>query len=80
VSPLNLVADSIQSGGKWVKLKLRAGLKHCGNLRLDIRFNPGDSSDFDLKFYLKKITLALFNPFLIIYTSFRWNCPSIKQF
>jgi hypothetical protein len=35
VSPLNLVADSIQSVGKWVKLKLRAGLKHCGNLRLD---------------------------------------------
>jgi hypothetical protein len=70
VSPLTIIADSIERGEKWVNLRLRAGIKPYGNMGLDVSINPKDSSDFNFRFYLKKLPLAMLNPYFISYTSF----------
>lgn len=68
--PLTLVADSIERSDKWVDLTLKAGLKPYGDMNFGLRINPKDSSDFDLDYHLQKVPLALFNPYLITFTSF----------
>jgi len=70
VSPLTIIADSIERSDKWVNLKLRAGLKPFGNMGLDISINPHDSSDFNFQFYINKLPMAMLNPYFINYTSF----------
>ncbi|MES2681405.1 MAG: DUF748 domain-containing protein [Bacteroidota bacterium] len=70
VSPLTVIADSIERGEKWVNLRLRAGIKPYGNLGLDVSINPKDSSDFNFRFYLDKVPMAMLNPYFITYTSF----------
>ncbi len=70
VSPLTIIADSIERGDKWVNLNLRTKLKPYGNMGLDVSINPKDSSDFNFHFYLKKLPIAMFNPYFITYSSF----------
>jgi hypothetical protein len=70
VSPLTIIADSIERSDKWVNLSLRTGLKPYGKFVLDLSINPKDSSDFSFHYNLKKIPLAMFNPYFITYTSF----------
>lgn len=70
-NPLTLVADSIDRTNKqWVNLSLRTQIKPYGDVSLDLSINPQDSSDFKLKYYLDKLPVAMFNPYLITYTSF----------
>ncbi len=70
-SPLTLVADSIDRTNKnWVNLTLRTKIKPYGDVSLDLSINPQDSSDFKLKYYLDKLPVSMFNPYLITYTSF----------
>lgn len=70
VSPLTIIADSIERGEKWVNLKLRAKLKPYGTMGLDVSINPRDSSDFNFQFYIKRLPMAMLNPYFITYTSF----------
>jgi len=37
---------------------------------VSLSINPNDSSDFDMKYMLQKMPVAMFNPYLIQYTSF----------
>ncbi len=70
-TPLTIVADSIDRTNKnWVNLTLRTKLKPYGDISFDLSINPQDSSDFKLKYYLDKLPVAMFNPYLITYTSF----------
>lgn len=70
VTPLTLIADSIERGDRWVNLSLRTGLKPYGNFSFDLSINPRDSSDFNFRYHLSRIPVAWFNPYLISYTSF----------
>jgi hypothetical protein len=84
-SPLTIIADSIdRSSDRWVNLSLRSGLKPYGNASLDLSINPKDSSDFNVSYRLYDLPAAMFNPYLITFTSFpldkgtmemkgRWN-------
>lgn len=70
-SPLTIVADSIdRTNTNWVNLALRTKLKPYGDVSFDLSINPQDSSDFKLSYYLDKLPVAMFNPYLITYTSF----------
>lgn len=70
-TPLTIVADSIDRRNKnWVNLSLRTKLKPYGDISFDLSINPQDSSDFKLNYYLDKLPVAMFNPYLITYTSF----------
>jgi hypothetical protein len=67
---LSLSADSIDKTRKMVELKLKTLIKPYGDIDMSLNINPKDSSDFDLVYHLKDLPLAMFNPYLISYTSF----------
>lgn len=70
VSPLTLIADSIERSDKWVNLHLHTGLKPYGNFNLNLSINPKDSTDFKLVYRLRNVSLAMFNPYFVTFTSF----------
>nr|MBA3706593.1 DUF748 domain-containing protein [Bacteroidota bacterium] len=67
---LYIRADSINKNQKRVEVFLESTLQPYGNLVVNLSINPNDSSDFDLNYHLQKIPAALFNPYLVTYTSF----------
>lgn len=68
--PISLAADSINKSRKMVELQFKTQLKPYGDANISFNINPKDSSDFDLAYHLKDLPLAMFNPYLISYTSF----------
>ncbi|HET7819693.1 MAG TPA: DUF748 domain-containing protein, partial [Bacteroidia bacterium] len=70
LSPLNLLADSIDKNHQWVNMSLASDIKPYGHLGTLLNINPRDSSDFELAYHFQKIPAAIFNPYLISYTSF----------
>ncbi len=78
-TPLTIIADSIDRTNKnWVNLRLRTNMKPYGEVALDLSINPQDSSDFNLVYHLDKLPAAMFNPYLITYTSFPLDRGSIE--
>ncbi len=77
-NPLTIVADSIERSTKWVDLSLKTGLKPYGDVNFNLSINPKDSTDFDIKYHLQKIPAAMFNPYLITYTSFPLDRGTIE--
>jgi len=69
-NPLNVTADSIDKQKKEALLTFTTGIKPYGSAAVDVRLNPGESGDFDLKYHLEKLPVPMFNPYLITYTSF----------
>ena len=69
-TPFYIFADSIRRSDKWVNLSFRTGVKPYGKVSVDINMNPKDSSDFNINYHLRQIPAAMFNPYLITYTSF----------
>lgn len=70
LNPLNVLADSITKNQKRVSVYIKTGIKPYGDATVAISINPNDSSDFDLNYMLQKMPVAMFNPYLIQYTSF----------
>lgn len=78
VTPIYAIADSINKSNQWVKANFKSGLKPYGNVNIALRINPQDSSDFDVTYHITKLPVAMFNPYLITYTSFPLNRGSIE--
>jgi hypothetical protein len=76
--PLSLIADSINSNKKRVKILLNTGIKPFGNFQLVLSINPKDSSDFDMSYHLENLNATLFNPFLVSKTTFPLDRGSIE--
>lgn len=76
--PLTIIADSIERGKKWVDLSLKTGLYPYGDINFKLSVNPMDSTDFDIHYHLQKIPMAMFNPYLITYTSFPLDRGTIE--
>lgn len=76
--PLTIIADSIERSKKWVDLKLKTGLYPYGDINFALSINPMDSTDFDIHYHLQKIPMAMFNPYLITYTSFPLDRGTIE--
>ncbi|MCX6268325.1 MAG: DUF748 domain-containing protein [Bacteroidetes bacterium] len=70
LNPLNVTADSIDKKHDWVNVDFNSGIKPYGNVLITLRINPKDSMDFDIHYQIRKVPLALFNPYLVTYTSF----------
>jgi len=70
LDPLNITADSIHKTKDRVKIKLTSGVKPYGSILVNVSINPKDSSDFNLRYHFDKVPLAMFNPYIISYTSF----------
>jgi hypothetical protein len=69
-SPFYLVADSIERSDKWVNLSLKTHLMPYGEINVNLSINPKDSSDFNIRYHLGQLPAAMFNPYLLAYTSF----------
>jgi hypothetical protein len=69
-SPLNITADSINKKNKRLAIFLRSNIKPYGDLALDLRINPNDTGEFDLSYHINRLPIAVFNPYLITFTSF----------
>jgi hypothetical protein len=70
LNPLYVLADSITKNQKRVSVYFKTGIQPYGNATVSLSINPNDSSDFDLNYMLQKLPVAMFNPYLIQYTSF----------
>jgi hypothetical protein len=68
--PLTVRADSIDRNHRRVNIALKSSIRPFGNLSVFLNINPKDSSDFILKYNLKKLPVSLFNPYVISITSF----------
>ncbi|MGZ3883717.1 MAG: DUF748 domain-containing protein [Bacteroidia bacterium] len=78
LDPLSVVADSVNSNNKRVKIILRSGIKPYGDLNIGLTINPKDSSDFELAYNLEKVNATVLNPYLVSLTSFPLDRGSIE--
>ncbi len=78
LNPLTVTADSVDKNQPRLHLLLHTGLQPYGKADLRLGINPLDSSDFDLHYHLQQLPAALFNPFLISYTTFPFDRGSIE--
>jgi hypothetical protein len=70
LNPLTVIADSIDKKNKRVNVDLTATVLPFGKISASLSINPKDSSDFDLNYHLQNLPLALFNPYVISFTSY----------
>ncbi|MBK5286628.1 MAG: DUF748 domain-containing protein, partial [Bacteroidia bacterium] len=70
MTPLYVIADSIDKNHKRVNVSFRSGIKPFGNATMTVSINPKDTGDFDMQYHFQKIPASMFNPYLIFYTSF----------
>lgn len=69
-NPLTIIADSIYKSKKRVKVNVRSSIQPYGFLSVVLSINPLDSSDFDLNYSIQNLSVAMFNPYILTYTSF----------
>lgn len=79
IDPMNFIADSIDKNRKRVHADFTTGMKPHGNASIVISMNPKDEGDFDLTFRLKKLPIAMFNPYVITATSFPMDRGAIEM-
>ncbi|HEX8516359.1 MAG TPA: DUF748 domain-containing protein [Bacteroidia bacterium] len=77
LSPLNVIADSLNSNKDKVYVRLNSGIRPYGTMNIKLGINPKDSSDFDLDFNIEKINATVLNPILITQTTFPLDRGSI---
>ena len=69
-NPFNIKSDSINKKKKRVDIFLNSGIKPYGSLSVKLSINPNDTGEFDLSYHLKKLSLTMFNPYVITKTSY----------
>ena len=70
MNPLHIKADSVDNTKDRVKVFLESKIKPFGSVSASVSMNPKDNSDFDFLYRLQNVPAAIFNPYLISYTSF----------
>ncbi|MCD6066141.1 MAG: hypothetical protein K0S33_967 [Bacteroidetes bacterium] len=70
---LFVAADSVDKNRKEVSVDLHSYIKPYGQIVIHLKVNPQDSSNFDMQYSLEKFPLAMFNPYLVTYTSYPLN-------
>lgn len=78
LSKIDISADSIDIKKKKVNLELSTQIVPYGNIHIGIGLNPQDSSQFDLHYEVKGVSLPQFNPYSVTYTSFPFDRGTIE--
>jgi len=78
LTPLFVIADSIDKNHKRVDISFQSGIKPFGNATVAVSVNPKDTGDFDMQYNFQKLPAAMFNPYLISYTSFPLDRGTIE--
>ena len=77
-NPVTITADSVNKSHKLDRVYLRSNVKPYGDLAVTLAVNPADVSNFNMYYKLEKVPVALFNPYLITYTSFPMDRGTIE--
>ena len=78
-NPVTIRADSIYKSHARDNIYLRSGIKPYGNLIASLNVNPRDVGDFTLRYSMEKVPSAMFNPYLITYSSFPLDKGTIEM-
>ncbi len=78
LTPLFVIADSIDKNHKRVDISFESGIRPFGNATVAVSINPKDTGDFDMQYNFQKFPAAMFNPYLISYTSFPLDRGTIE--
>ncbi|MEI6755172.1 MAG: DUF748 domain-containing protein [Paludibacter sp.] len=78
LKPLYVRADSIDKHHRRINVSLESDVLPYGNIVIKAGINPVDSTDFDLQYNFTRLPAALFNPYLITYTSFPLDRGTIE--
>ena len=78
LNPMNVSADSIDKNHRRVDVSFQSGIKPFGSASVNVSINPKDTGDFDMQYHFQKIPAAMFNPYLISYTSFPLDRGTIE--
>ncbi|MEO6904333.1 MAG: DUF748 domain-containing protein [Bacteroidia bacterium] len=76
-NPLSIIADSVHSNNKRVKISLNTGIKPYGSFHVMLSIDPKDSSNFEMNYALENVNATLMNPYLISKTTFPLDRGSI---
>ena len=68
--PLTIEADSIDKYKKWMNVSLKTNVTPSGHIYVGASINPQNFNDFNIHFIVNKVPVAMFNPYLLTYTSF----------
>lgn len=77
-NPLTIEADSVDKRNKRVNLTMTTAVEPYGDASVFLSINPNDSGEFDLRYDFKNFPAAMFNPYLITYTSFPLDRGTIQ--
>ncbi|MEO5572400.1 MAG: DUF748 domain-containing protein [Bacteroidia bacterium] len=69
-NPFTITADSIGISEGQSDIILKSDIQPYGDLAMKLSVDPKDSGDFNLEYYLQKVPLTVFNPYVIATTSF----------
>ncbi len=78
LTPFSLMADSIDRDHKAVNFFLKTGVQPYGGFNIALSINPNKNRDFDIKYHFQKLPIAMFNPYMISYTSFPMDRGTIE--
>jgi hypothetical protein len=78
INPLYFIADSIDKNHSRVEASFKSGIKPYGNVTVSLSVNPKDTGDFDMQYHFQKFPAAMFNPYLLSYTSFPLDRGTIE--
>jgi hypothetical protein len=67
---MDFVADSIFKSNSRVNATFKSGILPYGYGSVSVSVNPKDSTDFEMKYNFQNLSVAMFNPYTITYTSF----------
>ncbi len=69
-NPISFEADSIYKNITRVNASFKSGILPYGFSSVLLSINPKDSSDFELRYGFQNLSMAMFNPYTMTYTSF----------
>lgn len=77
-APFAILADSIDKTRAAVQLSYKTSIKPFGNASLFLTMNPKDYYDFNLSYRMENIPAAMFNPYMVTYSSFPLDRGSME--
>lgn len=77
-SPFSITADSIDKDRSKITIKATSDIQPYGRFNATLSVNPKNTGYFDLYYKMQDIPAALFNPYLITYTSFPLDRGTIE--
>jgi len=77
-NPLTVITDSVDKNNSRVTISFNSGIEPYGNAVISFNVNPKHNGDYDMTYHVQNIPVALFNPYLITYTSFPLDRGSLE--